>query len=107
MLALLRNLVSLNAATHRGEEWPLRSRIGRQLTGRTLAVIGTGNIGRTVMMRAAHGFGMTILGYDEYRSEEAVERYGCSYGTLEEVLPKADVVTIHLPLTEETRGPHF
>jgi D-3-phosphoglycerate dehydrogenase len=104
MLALLRNLISLNAATHRGEGWPLRSRIGGQLTGRTLAVIGTGNIGRAVMLRAAQGFGMTILGYDEYPSEEAVDKYGCNYGSLEEILPRADVVTIHLPLTQETRG---
>lgn len=71
---------------------------GTDLSGKTLGVIGTGAIGRHVM-QIAHGFGMNVLAYD------LEHRPGIRYGTLDEVLAQADVVTLHIPAAPATR--HF
>jgi D-lactate dehydrogenase len=71
---------------------------GTDLSGKTIGVIGTGAIGRHVM-QIAHGFGMNVLAYDLER------RPGIRYGSLEEVLSQADVITLHIPATLATR--HF
>lgn len=69
---------------------------GTDLSGKTLGVIGTGAIGRHVM-QIAHGFGMNVLAYD------LEHRPGIRYGTLDEVLAQADVLTLHIPATPATR----
>lgn len=69
---------------------------GTDLSGKTLGVIGTGAIGRHVM-QIAHGFGMNVLAYD------LEHRPGIRYGTLDEVLAQADVITLHIPATPATR----
>jgi D-lactate dehydrogenase len=71
---------------------------GTDLSGKTIGVIGTGAIGRHVM-QIAHGFGMNVLAYDLER------RPGIPYAPLEEVLARADVITLHIPATPATR--HF
>jgi D-lactate dehydrogenase len=71
---------------------------GTDLSGKTLGVIGTGAIGRHVM-QIAHGFGMNVLAYD------LEHRPGIRYGTLDEVLAQADVITLHIPAIPATR--HF
>ena len=71
---------------------------GTDLSGKTIGVIGTGAIGRHVM-QIAHGFGMNVLAYDLER------RPGIPYAALEEVLARADVITLHIPATSATR--HF
>jgi D-lactate dehydrogenase len=71
---------------------------GTDLSGKTIGVIGTGAIGRHVM-QIAHGFGMNVLGYD------LEHRPGIHYGSLDEVLSQADVITLHIPATPATR--HF
>ena len=71
---------------------------GTDLSGKTIGVIGTGAIGRHVM-QIAHGFGMNVLAYDLER------RPGIPYAALEEVLARADVITLHIPATLATR--HF
>lgn len=75
---------------------------GRSLYGKTIGIIGVGAIGMAVAARAM-GFGMDILGYDIVQRPEA-SRYGLLYTSLEELLEKSDVVTIHAPLTSATRN---
>ena len=75
---------------------------GRSLYGKTIGIIGVGAIGMAVAARAM-GFGMDILGYDIVQRPEA-SRYGLLYTSLDELLEKSDVVTIHAPLTSATRN---
>ncbi len=75
---------------------------GRELGRLTVGIVGTGRIGQCVA-RILRGFGSTVLGYDPYPSE-AVRAEGVEYVTLDELYRRADVVTLHVPLTVENRG---
>jgi len=78
--------------------------LGPDVHGATLGIVGFGRIGQAVARRAM-GFGMTILYQDVQRAEPAVEAtYGATYLPLEELLPKADFVTLHVNLTPQTKG---
>ncbi|MFJ3798842.1 2-hydroxyacid dehydrogenase [Streptomyces sp. NPDC090088] len=105
MLALAKQLVPAHQALAEGD-WAL-PRLQRSLTelsGKTLGIVGLGQIGQQVARRAA-AFDMTVL-YTQRRraSEETEERYGgARYVPLEELLAAADYVTLHCPLTPETR----
>jgi len=82
-------------------------RKGRELSGKTLGVIGCGNIGRR-LARMAAGIGMQVLGYDLFRDEELANTAGFSYAELNKVLAESDVISLHCPpadkplLTAET-----
>ncbi len=76
-----------------------------ELSGKTLGIVGVGNIGRRVARIAGAGFGMRVLGYDPYVPPEELRRRGAEpAASLEALLAEADVVTCHTPLTPETRG---
>jgi len=77
---------------------------GVELTGKTVGIIGFGNIGREVA-RMAFGIGMKIMVYDPFLDEgnEYIKKYSVKAGELEEVIKEADFLTLHLPNTEETR----
>ena len=77
---------------------------GFELYGRTLGLIGFGAIGRRVGHTAKEGFGMKVKVYDPYCSAETIENCGCEKVSLAEALSTSDVVSIHLPVNEETRG---
>lgn len=77
--------------------------LGGELYGRTLGLIGFGAIGKRVAKMAV-AFGMRVLAYDPYCDPRAVEDAGAIYGSLEETLGAADIVSIHLPVTKETVG---
>ena len=77
---------------------------GFELYGRTLGLIGFGAIGRRVGHTAKEGFGMKVKVYDPYCSAETIESCGCEKVSLAEALSTSDVVSIHLPVNEETRG---
>ena len=103
MLALCRNLPRANASLNRGE-WTRSKFVGIQLSERTLGVVGLGRIGSRVATRC-QAFGMKVIAYDPYIAEEAAERIHVRLvGTLEELLREAEIITVHTPLTEETRG---
>lgn len=74
---------------------------GMALRGKTLGIVGTGKIGRRVA-EIAHGFGMSILATDQCRTLELETQLGVRYVPLEELLAQSDIVTLHLPATEET-----
>lgn len=103
LLALLRDLPRALASMRDGA-WIRNQLLGNELRGRTLGIVGLGRIGGEVAVRA-HAFGMPLVGYDPYVPDERfaglrVQRCG----TLDELLDAADVVTVHTPLTAETRG---
>ncbi len=103
MLALCRNLPRANASV-KGGEWTRSKFLGVQLSGKTLGVIGLGRIGSRVATRC-QAFGMKVIAYDPYIAEEAAERVHVSLiSSLDELLRAADLITVHTPLTEETRG---
>jgi D-lactate dehydrogenase len=102
LLALARNLVECVEHTRRG--WFTAPAVrGLEIRGKTIAVIGTGRIGRRVI-EIAKGFGMNVLAVDRFEDAAAASRLGFSYGTLDDVLQQADVVTLHVPALPETAG---
>lgn len=74
-----------------------------ELKGKTLGIIGFGNVGRAVAQRAK-GFGMNLLVHDPFVSSEIVSSFGAEIVNLEELLSRSDFVTLHVPLTEQTKG---
>lgn len=103
MLASIKRTKRVERLTRAGD-WDGDRVVGiRELGGRTLGIIGVGNIGR-ITARLAGAFGMRVLGYDPYVAPDELRRRGAEpVGSLEELLPQADVISCHTPLTDETR----
>jgi glyoxylate reductase len=105
-LALMRRLIEAHSRTSRGEwpQWELMDRGAFELHGKIWGIIGFGRIGREVARRA-RAFDMRILYYDKVRaSPDIEENYGAEFAPLPRLLKTSDVVSIHVPLTPETRG---
>ena len=102
LLALCRNIPEADASVKRGE-WVRSKFMGIELSGKVLGVIGLGRIGTRVTTRA-RAFGMRVLAYDPYISPTVGEKVSAEMVSLDELLAQADVITVHTPLTEETRG---
>ncbi|MCE8459127.1 phosphoglycerate dehydrogenase, partial [Rhodovulum sulfidophilum] len=100
MMAVARQIPEANASTHAGK-WEKSRFMGVELTGKTLGLIGCGNIGSIVADRAI-GLKMKVLAYDPFLSEERADKLGVTKVELEELLPKADFITLHVPMTEKT-----
>jgi D-3-phosphoglycerate dehydrogenase / 2-oxoglutarate reductase len=104
-LAVSRNLLRADRYVREGRFAERDSLVGRELFGETLGVIGLGRIGEEVARMGAAGFGMRVLGYDPYLDEKVVRAKGAEpVSSLDELLPACDFVSVHVPLTEETRG---
>ena len=104
MIALLRKLMPIGREmTARGWAWPTARWMGLDLGGRTLGLIGTGKIGRS-MARMAAGFRMRVIGYDPHVSADAMQAAGIEkIAELPALLGASDVVSIHAVLNAETR----
>jgi len=102
MLALARNIPAADASMKRGE-WDRKTFVGTELQGKTLGVIGFGRIGQRVAARA-HAFDMKVMAYDPFLDPGLARRLEVDLSPLEELLAAADVVTLHTPLTKETRN---
>lgn len=103
LLACARKTPQANASMQKGE-WNRAAFTGREMYQKTLAIFGLGNIGGLVAERAA-AFEMNLIGYDPYCSAERAANLGVTkYDTIEEVLPLADFITVHLPKNKETIG---
>ena len=102
LLALCRNIPEAHASVRRGE-WTRSKFIGIELNGKKLGVIGLGRIGSRVTARA-RAFGMEVLAYDPYVTESAFDKVGAQKASLDRLLAECDVITVHTPLTDETRG---
>src|ERR1700694_4883169 len=102
MLALARQIPAADASTQAGK-WEKNRFLGVEITGKTLGIIGCGNIGSIVADRA-HGLKMKVIAYDPYLSPEHAVDIGAEKVELEELLRRADFISLHTPLTEKTRN---
>jgi D-3-phosphoglycerate dehydrogenase len=103
LVALARNIPQAHAALQEGR-WERSRWGGVELADKTLGVLGFGRIGRQVARRAL-GLGMRVVGYDPFVAPERFRELGADHaGTVEEVFDVAEFLTLHLPLTDETRG---
>ena len=101
MLALARQLKPLDNAVKLGDYTAKNRYQAHELTGKTLSLVGIGRIG-SILAEKAHAFGMNIVAFDPYA--KSFPSYVERVKALEDLLPRADVVSIHSPLTPETRG---
>ncbi len=102
LFALAREIPDANASTQAGK-WEKNRFMGVELSGKTLGLIGCGNIGSIVADRA-HGLKMKVVAYDPFLSPERALELGVDKAELDELLARADFITLHTPLTDQTRG---
>ncbi|WP_336055384.1 phosphoglycerate dehydrogenase [Nitratireductor sp. CH_MIT9313-5] len=102
LFATARQIPEANASTHAGK-WEKNRFMGVEITGKTLGLIGCGNIGSVVAMRAI-GLKMHVAAFDPFLSEERAAELGVEKVELDELFAKADFITLHTPLTDKTRG---
>ncbi len=102
LLAVARNIPAANASLKAGE-WKRSAFVGVELLNKALGVIGLGKIGAEVAARA-RAFGMTVLAHDPFVSAEQAERLGVELVDLDDLLARSDFITVHVPLTKDTRG---
>ena len=102
LIALARRVPQANSSLKSGR-WDRKAFIGVELQGKTLGVVGLGRIGRTVAARA-RAFGMNIVAFDPFIAPEQARDAEIELAPLEELFRNADFITVHTPLTSETRG---
>lgn len=101
ILSLSRNIPQANSSTKKGE-WKRSKFMGIELYGKTLGIVGFGRIGTEVAKRS-FSFGMKVLAYDPFLSKEVAENLGVEVVELKELFERSDYITVHTPLTEETK----
>lgn len=102
MFALARQLPEANAQTQAGK-WPKNDFMGVEVTGKTLGLIGAGNIGSIVASRAL-GLKMKVVAFDPFLTPERAVEMGVEKADLDTLLARADFITLHTPLTDQTRN---
>jgi len=102
MFALARQIPAANERTQKGE-WPKNDFMGVEVTGKTLGLIGAGNIGGIVASRAL-GLKMKVIAYDPFLTPERAVEMGVEKVDLGALITRADFITLHTPLTDETRN---
>lgn len=102
LLSLLREVPRADAAAKQGL-WIKKELEGNELAGKTLGILGVGNIGAQVAKRAA-AFDMQVIGFDPFLDAKTLLERGAQPAALDEVYAQADIITLHLPLLPDTRG---
>ncbi|MCO5732012.1 phosphoglycerate dehydrogenase [Rhizobium sp. SSA_523] len=102
MFSVARQIPAADVSTQAGK-WEKSKFMGVEITGKTLGVIGAGNIGSIVCSRAI-GLKMRVLAYDPFLSVERAQEMGVTKVELDELLAQADFITLHVPMTDKTRG---
>jgi len=102
LLSLLRQIPRADASMKQGQ-WIKKELEGAELAGKTLGILGVGNIGAQVARRAA-AFDMRVLGYDPLLDEQTIRLRGTEPVSLNDLYTQSDVITLHLPLLPETSG---
>jgi glyoxylate reductase len=104
MIALTRRIVEADEATRDGayKGWEPSIFLGRNMVGKTVGIVGLGRIG-TMVARRGKGFGVKVLYNKHSRDTEAEKEFGIIFAELDELLAQSDFVTLHVPLTDETR----
>lgn len=101
-------IMTLNRKIHRAYNrtrdgnFTLNGLLGTDLYGKTAGIIGTGRIAK-ILIGILKGLGMNVLGYDKFPDEKAAKEIGFKYTTLDELYEKSDIISLHCPLTPETR----
>lgn len=102
ILSLSRNIPAAVASLKEGR-WDRKKYLGTEVHGKTLGVIGLGKIGSNVAERMK-GFGMHVIGFDPFTTHERAAEMGVEMMEVEDILKRADYLTVHTPLTDRTRG---
>jgi D-3-phosphoglycerate dehydrogenase len=102
LMSLARHIPQASALLKAGK-WEKKKFEGRELAGKTLGVIGLGNIGRIVADRA-RGLSMKVIGFDPLVTAERAAQLGVELVSLDDILTRSDAITVHTPLTAQTRG---
>lgn len=102
MFSLSRNLPEASQSVRTGK-WERAKLVGAEITHKTFAILGFGTIGRLAAKRAV-GLDMQVIAYDPFVTPEVFEAYGAKPVALDELLEKADYLTLHCPLMDKTRG---
>lgn len=102
LLSVARRIAPADVSMKAGE-WDRKSFTGMELYGKTLGLVGAGRIGGEVARRA-RAFGMNVVAYDPFLNAERAQSIGIELETLDGVLSRADVISLHTPLTEQTTG---
>ncbi|MCL2615438.1 MAG: phosphoglycerate dehydrogenase [Dehalococcoidia bacterium] len=102
MMALARNIPQANASLKSGE-WKRNDFMGTEVRGKTLGLVGLGNVGSEVARRA-QGMEMKLIGYDPFVTAERAEKMNVEMKTLDEIWQEADFITLHVPLIEATKN---
>lgn len=102
MMALARQIPQANASTHAGR-WEKSGFLGVELYGKTIGIIGCGNIGSIVASRA-RGLEMTVIAFDPFLTNERALEIGVEKVDLDTLFARADFITLHTPLTDQTRN---
>src|SRR5437764_15266757 len=102
LVSIARKIPQAHAKLQSGT-WDKKSFVGVELNGKTLGVIGLGRIGKHVS-QIARGFGMRVIAFDPFVSAENAKDFGIETGSLDDILQRADFLTIHTPVTDDTRG---
>ncbi len=101
MMAMSRNIPQANASL-KGKKWDRKMFMGVEVRGKVLGVVGLGRIGAEVAKRA-QGMEMNVLAYDPFISQERAAELGVELTTVEDIVRRADYITVHTPLTKETK----
>jgi D-3-phosphoglycerate dehydrogenase / 2-oxoglutarate reductase len=102
MFATARKIPQASSSTHLGK-WEKSKFMGTELTGKTLGVIGCGNIG-SIVIRKAQGLEMKVIGYDPFLTTERAEDLGIAKVELTDLFKQADFITLHVPLNDATKN---
>lgn len=102
ILALARNIPQAHASMEAGQ-WERKKYTGVELFDKVLGVVGLGRVGTEVAKRA-QSFGMKIIAYDPYLASQRAEELGIELATVEQIVKDADFITIHTPLTKQTKN---
>jgi D-3-phosphoglycerate dehydrogenase len=102
LFAVARQIPEANESTHAGK-WEKNRFMGVEITGKTLGIIGAGNIGSIVAARAI-GLRMNVIAYDPFLSEQRAQELGVEKVELDDLFRRSDFITLHTPMTDKTRG---
>ncbi len=102
ILSLVRNIPNAVQSLKEGR-WDRKKFMGTEVYGKTLGVIGLGKIGSSVALRMK-AFGMNVIGFDPYMTHEKADEMGITLKEVDDVLRESDVISVHTPLTEKTKG---
>lgn len=102
MAALMRNIPQAHGSV-KNLEWKRNAFVGQELFGKALGIVGLGRIGSEIAKRAKV-FGMDVLVFDPFLTKERAKNLNVQSCTLDQILEQADIITVHTPLTAETKG---